>query len=299
MMLDGVLFRECDENLWNPARRLEECDRFGVEIQVLSTVPVMFGYWAKAEHALDLARLLNNHIHSVVQAHPGRFVGLGTIPMQAPEAAIREMERCVVELGLAGVEIGTHVNGWNLDHPRLFPVFQAAQDLGAAIFVHPWQVLGQERLKKYWLGWLVGMPAETSLAICSLIFGGVLERLPGLRICFAHGGGAFPGTLGRIRHGFQVRPDLCAVDNAADPRSYLGKFYLDSLVHDADTLRFLLKLVGPERVALGTDYPFPLGEASPGELIESMRELDPGTRERLLAGSAREFLGLDRNAPFP
>ncbi|MCZ6669947.1 MAG: amidohydrolase family protein, partial [Acidobacteria bacterium] len=189
MMLDGALFRECGENLWNPARRLEECDRSGVEIQVLSTVPVMFGYWAKAEHGLDLARLLNDHIHSVVQAHPGRFVGLGTIPLQAPEAAIGEMERCVVELGLAGVEIGTHVNGWNLDHPRLFPVFQAAQDLGAAIFVHPWQVLGQDRLKKYWLEWLVGMPAETSLAICSLIFGGVLERLPGLRICFAHGGG--------------------------------------------------------------------------------------------------------------
>jgi len=298
-MLDGVLFRECDENLWNPVRRLEDCDRFGVEIQVLSTVPVMFGYWAKSEHALDLARLLNDHIHSVVQAHPGRFVGLGTIPLQDPEAAIREMERCVVELGLAGVEIGTHVNGWNLDHPRLFPVFQAARDLGAAIFVHPWQVLGQERLKKYWLGWLVGMPAETSLAICSLIFGGVLERLPGLRICFAHGGGSFPGTLGRIRQGYQVRPDLCAVDNAVDPGSYLGKFYLDSLVHDADTLRFLLKLVGPERVALGTDYPFPLGEASPGELIESMRDLDPATRDRLLAGSAREFLGLDRNSPSP
>ena len=196
------------------------------------------------------------------------------------------------ELGMCGVQIGSHVNGQNLDHPSLFPILQTAERLGAAVFVHPWDMLGKDRMAKYWLGWLVGMPAETALAICSVIFGGVLEKLPRLRIAFAHGGGAFPGTLGRIEHGFQTRPDLCAVANPHSPRSYLGKFYLDSLVHDADALRHLIRLVGANRIALGTDYPFPLGEEEPGRLIESLGELAADVKKRLLAGTAREFLGL-------
>jgi aminocarboxymuconate-semialdehyde decarboxylase len=212
--------------------------------------------------------------------------------MQAPDLAVQEMERCVRVLGLAGVQIGSHVNDWNLDEPALFPVWQAAERLGAAVFVHPWDMLGRERMQKYWLPWLVGMPAESSLAICSLIFGGVLERLPRLRICFAHGGGAFAGTVGRIEHGFRVRPDLCAVDNPRGPREYLGRFYVDSLVHDAEMLRHLIRLMGAERIALGSDYPFPLGEAEPGRLIESMDDLSSEMKERLLAGTAREFLAL-------
>ena len=227
--------------------------------------------------------------------YPRRFIGLGTLPMQAPELAIREMARCVKELGLAGVEIGSHVNDWNLSDPRLFPVFQAAEELGAAVFVHPWDMMGKEKMEKYWLPWLVGMPAETSLAICSMIFGGVLERLPRLRVAFAHGGGAFPATIGRIEHGFQVRPDLCAVDNPVNPREYLGRFYLDSLVHDARMLQYLIELVGEQRIALGSDYPFPLGEAEPGKLIEAMVQLTPETKARLLGGSALEWLNLPQD----
>ncbi len=300
MMIDDQFFREVQDNCWDPAKRISECDEIGVDIQVLSTVPVMFSYWAKPEDGHDLSRLLNDQLAGVVRQRPDRFVGLGTIPMQAPELATRELTRCVKELGLAGVQIGSHVNGKNLDEPAMFEVFACAAELGAAVFVHPWDMMGKDDMPRYWLPWLVSMPAETSRAICSMIFGGVFERLPDLRVAFAHGGGSFPITIGRIEHGFNVRPDLCAVQNNVNPREYLrqpdgtpARFYLDSLVHDADALRLLIKLFGEQRVALGSDYPFPLGETKPGALIESMEDLTPETKDRLLAGTAIEFLGIE------
>ena len=291
MLIDGKHFRDVEENLWDAEVRMRECDLHSVDLQVLSTVPVMFSYWAKPDDALNLSKFLNDHIASVVVEHPARFAGLGTIPMQAPDLAIKEMERCVKELKLSGIEIGSHVNDWNLNDEHLFPVFQAAEELGAAVFVHPWDMMGKERMPKYWLPWLVGMPAEVSLAICSMIFGGVFERLPRLRVAFAHGGGSFPATIGRIEHGFNVRPDLVAVDNNVSPRTSIGKFYLDSLVHDPTMLKYLIDLVGEEKIALGSDYPFPLGEKTPGSLIESMSEFSEKTKQRLLSGSALEWLG--------
>jgi aminocarboxymuconate-semialdehyde decarboxylase len=178
-----------------------------------------------------------------------------------------------------------------LNAPELFPIFQAAEELGAAIFVHPWEMIGSDKMPQYWLPWLVGMPAETSRAICSLIFGGVFERLPKLRVAFAHGGGSFPFTIGRIEHGFNVRPDLVAIDNQVNPRNYVGKFYLDSLVHDPLMLEVLVKLFGEDKICLGTDYPFPLGELEPGKLIESMN-FNSITKEKLLSKNALEWLGL-------
>jgi aminocarboxymuconate-semialdehyde decarboxylase len=306
MMIGDRVFREITDNVWDPLQRIEECDRDGISMQVLSTVPVMFSYWAKPADALDLSRRLNDHIADVVRDHPERFAGLATIPMQDPDLAAGELERCIRELGLRGAEIGTHVDAnphsgrvdaLNLDNASLQPVWSAAEKLGAAIFVHPWDMLGKERMPKYWLPWLVGMPAETSLAICSMIFGGVFERFPKLRVAFAHGGGAFPFTVGRVERAFHVRPDLVAVENRTNPRAYLARgtaparFYVDSLVHDADALALLLKLFGARRVALGSDYPFPLGETKPGELIESMN-LSAKEAAQLLSGTAREFLGL-------
>jgi aminocarboxymuconate-semialdehyde decarboxylase len=289
---DGHFFREIEDNCWSAEKRIEECDDFGVNVQVLSTVPVMFSYWTKPNDGAEIARFLNDGIAEIVRKFPKRFIGLGTVPMQDTNLAIKELKRCK-QIGLVGVQIGSNVNRLNLGEPRFFDFFKACEETGMAVFVHPWEMMGEEDMQKYWLPWLVGMPAETSRAICSLIFSGVLEKCKKLRVCFAHGGGSFPATIGRIEHGFAVRPDLCAVDNEMNPRLYLGEFWLDSLVHEAPMLDYLVNLVGAEKVALGTDYPFPLGEEIAGSLIESMA-FDEKTKAKLLHGAALEWLNLDK-----
>lgn len=293
---DGKFFREVEPNCFDTDARITDLDRKGVDVQVVSTVPVMFNYWAKADDCLQVSHFLNDHIAEVVRSKEKRLIGLGTIPMQDTKLAVKELERCVKELGLAGVQIGTHVNQKNLNEAELFPIFEAAESLDACVFVHPWDMMASERMEKYWMPWLVGMPAETTLAICSMIFGGVMERLPKLRVAFAHGGGSFPGTFSRIEHGFNVRPDLVAVDNKKGPREYLGKFWVDSLVHDQDMLALIIKLFGEDKIALGTDFPFPLGEEQPGQLIESSDILSNSCKEKLLYKNALDWLGSQATA---
>ena len=290
---DGKFFREIWPKTWDPDVRIADYASFGVQVQVISTVPVMFSYTAKPHHALELHQALNDHLAETCRANRRHFAGIGTVPMQAPRLAVQELERCIDQLDLQGVQIGSHINDWNLDAAELTPFFEAAQDLGAAILIHPWDMMGSESMPKYWMPWLVGMPAEQSRAACALIFGGVLERFPKLRICLAHGGGSFPYTIGRIEHGFNVRPDLCAVDNAHSPRKYLSRMYFDSLVHERSKLEFLISLVGSDQIALGTDYPFPLGEEVPGSLIESLG-FDDEVKEMLLHGAALNWLDLNK-----
>ena len=292
MMKGKQFFREIGRNCWDPELRIQEYAAFHTQVQVVSTIPVMFSYWAKPLDALDLSAFLNDHLAEIVHRYPKNYIALGTIPMQDTDLAIRELERCQ-QIGMKGIQIGSNINGENLSEPKYFPVFEACERLSMAILVHPWNMMGESEMKKYWLPWLVGMPAETSRAMCSMIFGGVLERLPRLRVNFAHAGGSFFATLGRIRHGFESRPDLVAVDNSVDPKHYLGKFWVDCITHDPATLEFVLKFQGSKRVTLGSDYPFPLGDLEIGAFIDQM-DLTDGEKENIYCHSTLEWLGIDR-----
>ncbi len=290
---DGKFFREIQQNCWDPESILLDMKQYNVDAMVLCTVPVLFNYWAKPTDGLDWSMFLNDHLVGVQQQYPKKFIGLGTLPMQDITLAIKELERCK-KIGLPGVEIGSHIENKNLDDASFFPLWEAAQDLDMAIFVHPWDMMGQDKMPNYFLPWLVGMPAETSLAICSMIFGGVFDKFPKLKVMFAHGGGSFPHTLGRVSHGWHCRPDLCNVNNIKDPVEYVGKFWVDGITHNQDALRYLIQVFGAEKIMYGTDYPFPLGDLEHGKFIEEMKDVSATTKEQLFEGSVLNWLGLKK-----
>ncbi|MAO46143.1 MAG: 2-amino-3-carboxymuconate-6-semialdehyde decarboxylase [Crocinitomicaceae bacterium] len=291
MMQGDTFFREIASNCWDEKDRIGEYAQFGVQTQVVCTIPVMFSYNAKPQDALELGTFLNDHIADLVAKFSKKYIGLCTVPMQDTELAIQELERAK-SIGHVGVQIGSNINGINLSDPQLFPFFQACERLGMAILIHPWDMMGKSQMEKYWLPWLVGMPAEVSRAACSLIFGGVLERLPKLRVLFSHASGAFLATLGRIEHGFNCRPDLVAIDNNVNPRKYCGKFWVDSITHDEKLLKYVIDMQGVDRICMGTDYPFPLGDLKFGEYMEKMN-LDQQSLESLFHRSAMSWLDLD------
>jgi aminocarboxymuconate-semialdehyde decarboxylase len=290
---DGVFFREIEENCWNPEAILADMNKHNVDVMVLCTVPVLFSYWARPEHTLEWSEMLNDHLASVVRDHPTRFIGLGTLPMQDVQLACQELRRVVTELGMPGVEIGSNINGMNLDDRSLDPFWAEAEKLGASIFVHPWEMMGSDRTQRYFQQWLVGMPAETTLAASSMIFGGVFDRFPNLRVMFSHAGGSLPFTLGRLSHGYHARPDLCNVNTVQDPRTYIGKFWVDGITHDEHALRYLVDVMGADKVAYGTDYPFPLGDLDHGRFIEEHPQLGSEVKEQLLSKSVCDFLRID------
>ena len=290
MMKGDKFFREIAANCWDPEVRINEYATFDTRIQVVCTIPVMFSYWAQPQDCLDLSMFLNDDIAETVAKYPKHYLGLGTVPMQDVDLAIKELERCK-ELGFPGVQIGSNINGHNLSKPRFFEFFEACEKLGMAVLVHPWEMIGTEQMEKYWLPWLVGMPAETARAVASMIFGGVFARYPKLRVCFAHAGGSFIPTIGRLEHGFNCRPDLVAVHNNVNPREYLGKFWVDCITHDTKLLRYVLDEVGSEKVCLGSDYPFPLGDLEIGKFIGDM-DLPQEDVENIMYRSTLDWLGL-------
>lgn len=203
----------------------------------------MFSYWAKAEHTAWLSRFLNEHVVDTVRQEPHRFIALGTVPLQSPQLAVEEIKHCK-SLGMNGIMIGTHVNELNLDDKQFDPVWKTCSDFNLPIFVHPWGMKQTGRMSKYWLPYIVGMPAETSAAICSMIFSGVFEQFPKLKVCFAHGAGMLPYIFGRAEHGFHVYPNDMQKDNPYPPRKYLNQIYADSLLHTEDAIELLIKLLG-------------------------------------------------------
>jgi aminocarboxymuconate-semialdehyde decarboxylase len=288
---DGKFFREIQENCWEPKAILKDMDAHRVDMMMLCTVPVLFNYWAKPEHTADWSNFLNLHIAEVQNTHPDRFISLGTLPMQHVELAVKELEHCH-SIGLRGIQIGSHIQDKNLDDPCFFPLWKRAEELNMKIFVHPWDMMGQEKMPKYFLPWLVGMPGETSLAICSMIFGGVFDKFPKLKVMFAHGGGAFPFTVGRVSHGWHCRPDLCDINKIKDPREYIGKFWVDGITHDNAALHFLIDVMGIDKIAYGTDYPFPLGDLEHGKFIETDSKLSESQKQKILSKNAIDFFDL-------
>ena len=294
IMVGDRFFRQVYSACWDPEVRLNEMDRDGVEMQVLSATPVLFAYERPVEHALDCARLFNDAALELCAQGKGRLKSLCQVPLQDIDASCQEVTRCM-RAGHLGVQIGNHVGEKNLDDPGIVTFLHHCADQGAAVLVHPWDMLGSQRMPKYMMAWTVGMPAETQLGIVAMILGGAFDKLPKtLRICFAHGGGGFTFLLGRLENAWQHHPVAHGVCELP-PSQYVNRFYVDSAVFDERALQFLVGTMGAERVMLGSDYPFPLGEHRVGTLIRSSA-LTAEAKELLLGGNAADFLGLKRDS---
>jgi aminocarboxymuconate-semialdehyde decarboxylase len=280
--------------LETPEDRIGSMDQRRIDVHLLSLSPTMHWYDLAADHGRALAEETNDDIASLVQAHPSRFRGLAFLPLQDPPAAVRELERCTRQLGFPGAMVGTNVNGLDWDSPELYPVLEAAADLGALLFVHPARGRADSFLPRYHLRNLIGNPLETTVAVASLVFGGILDRLPDLALCFAHGGGYGCLGIGRMDHGSAIRAETSGMSRL--PSEYLRQLYFDSLVHSHRALSHLVDLVGADRIVLGSDYPADMGETFPVEFIESHPDLTDEERLLILGGNAARILG---SAPAP
>lgn len=279
------------EDLWSVERLLQAMDRRGISLAVLSVAPPTLGYWAEAGLAADLATAANDFLAAVVRAHPDRFVALATVPLQAIDRAVAELERRMGQPEFRGAMIGTNVGGRNLDDPFFEPFWEAAESLGACLFVHPYQVLGRERLQRYYLWNLIGMVTETCVAIESLIFGGVYDRHPRLKTYFAHGGGSFPWVRGRAEHGFSaIKTTTFAAQHP--PSAYLGRIFVDHMVYLPHGLTWLAGDLGSDHLMVGSDYPFDIGPTDPLALVHTAPGLSAADRENILWRTAVHLLGL-------
>ncbi|WP_174614626.1 amidohydrolase family protein [Virgibacillus ihumii] len=291
IMIDGNVFREVTDQVWSPEKRIQDMDAEGVDIQVLSPIPVTFSYWAAVDEAEEMSKLQNDFIANTVNQSPDRFIGLGTVPLQNVKASIEEMDRCIHELGLKGIEIGTNINGKNLDEPEFASFYEAAEKWNVPLFIHPWETLGRERMPRHNFMYTVGMPSETALAAASLINSGIMEKHPNLKVCFAHGGGSFPYILPRLDQGWNVWPSLRLTSKP--PSHYTKNFYFDSLNYDPLNIQYLADRFGYNRIVLGSDYPFLLREVPPGKIVEGTNQLSKEKREAILGNNALELLNIE------
>lgn len=291
IMVGDREFRPITDACWNPEARLEAMDRDGIDVQIMCATPVLFAYNRDPAQALECARIFNDAALEICSKDPRRLKALCQVPLQDIDLACRELSRAM-SMGHLGVHIGNHVGQKDLDDEGIITFLQHCASEGAAVLVHPWDMMAPDRMKKYMMPWLVGMPAETQLSILTLILSGGFERLPkSLRVCFAHGGGSFPYLLGRVDNAWSNR-DIVRSDCPQLPSSYVDRFYVDAAVFSHDSLSLLVKIMGEDRVMLGSDYPFPLGEQKVGAVIRTHEGLSAETRTKLLSKNATTFFGL-------
>ena len=290
VMVGDRFFRHIYSACWDPEVRLQEMDRDGIDLQIISATPVLFAYDRPVEHALDCARIFNDAALELCANGKGRLKSLCQVPLQDIDAACKELSRCM-KAGHLGVQIGNHVGEKNLDDPGIVTFLQHCANEGAAVLVHPWEMFGQSRMPNYMMPWTVGMPAETQLGIVAMILSGAFDQLPkNLRICFVHGGGSFAFLLGRLENAWQHHP-VAHGNCELSPREYVNRFFVDSAVFDTRALKYLVETMGAGQVMLGSDYPFPLGEHGIGGLIRRT-DLEESAKQNILGENAARFLGL-------
>jgi aminocarboxymuconate-semialdehyde decarboxylase len=272
--------------------RLADMDAMGVDMQVISPSPSQYYYWADPDLARQIVRTQNEHVAETCARHPDRLVGLGTLALQHPDLAAEQLRDAMKRLGLKGVEISTSVNDLELGARELAPFWKAAEELGAVVFIHPFGTTLGKRLSSYYLSNIIGQPLETTIALSHLIFGGVLDRHPGLKIVAAHGGGYLPSYCGRSNHGHAVRPEAKA-GAPLTPVEYLRRIWFDTLVYEPQALRHLVDVVGASQLVVGSDYPFDMGHEDPRGLLAATPGLTDAERAAILGGNARSLLGID------
>lgn len=285
-------------HLTRPDVRLQDMDRMGIDVQAISVVPPQYFYWAEPQVGAKLSGMVNDRLFEIVEAHPDRFVGLGTVPLQDVELALSELERVVEDLRFGGLEICTNVNGVDFDDPRFVPFFDKVVEHDLLLVVHPNGFTQGERLADYYLINTVGMPMDSTVFIARMIFGGVLERFPSLKICVMHGGGYLPFYPARFDHAYEQRED-CREHISRPPSTYLAQMHFDTMVFDPDMLSSLVKRWGADHVLLGTDYPFDMGETDPLGLLGRVEGLSDQERSQIMGGNASRLLGLDRSSSEP
>ncbi len=289
IMLGEREFRSVTDACWNADRRLADMDHDAVDMQVVSPTPVFFSYGREPAQATAVASIFNDLALDITAVDPSRLLPFCQVPLQDPEAACRELDRCL-ENGHHGVEIGNHVGDADLDAGGIVEFLQHCAERGAPVFVHPWDMPSSPRLDRWMSQWLVGMPAETHLSVLSLILSGAFDRLPDtLRIAFAHGGGSFAFWLGRADNAWHGRRDLVGSSSHRPPSSYVGRFSVDSVVFAEASLRLLVDTLGVDNVLMGSDYPYPLGERPAGDVVRRARLAD-ADRAAILGGNAVRFL---------
>lgn len=281
--------------LVDPKQRLADMDRMGIDVQAISPAPFQYYYWTEPEVCRATSRCVNDRLAEIAAEHPERFVAMGTVPLQDTRLAIEELERVVKELGMRAIEINTNVNGEELSIERLRQFWAKVEELGALVFMHPMGFTKGARLSDHYLNNLVGQPLESALAVSHLIFGGVLDAHPGLKICIAHGGGFLPVYSGRMDHAYRARSD-CRHGVTKQPSEYLKRLYYDTVVFDRDHLAYLVQRYGADHLMLGTDYPYDMAEPDPVGFITGTSPLSDADKDKICGGNAAELLGIRQHA---